>query len=413
MYLVITPFFPTEEVFRGPFIYDQVQAILRTKRYQDVIVFMPTKIRDQRKTYVYRGITVYLFPYIQMPSYFLNGFFNRINSWLFLRAFRSFGFRAKQIAVAHAHTGPLAICALILKKFSPSLLTVVQHHDADPLTIRNGIGSHWEFNARYRARKSRHILNQVDCHVSVSQFVERHLLEFPHDNPIDYFDSYRRSLALVQGLSSVVPQHSLVLYNGVDCSQFHPASNPPSRPGNQLIIGCVGNFVDLKDQMTLIKAVQLFVTQHSDVAVSLKLVGSGPMLQTCRDYVAGQGLEAHVDFLQEVPHPSLLPFYQSLDLFILPSFFEGLGCVLLESHACGVPFMTCHHQGGAEFISPGEEGLWLFAPGDYQHLARLIHHFHQFRPKQTLCHDYDIDTLIPRFLDQIDLLQTQKHSCRA
>lgn len=39
-YLVVTPFFPTAESFRGPFIYDQVQALKRNSNYE-IVVFRP------------------------------------------------------------------------------------------------------------------------------------------------------------------------------------------------------------------------------------------------------------------------------------------------------------------------------------------------------------------------------------
>ena len=74
-YLVITPFFPTESSFRGPFICDQVRAIKKTGRYRDVLVSAGLPF-DRRTSYDYKGITVRLFPFLQMPSLILNGLTN-------------------------------------------------------------------------------------------------------------------------------------------------------------------------------------------------------------------------------------------------------------------------------------------------------------------------------------------------
>ena len=41
IYLVITPFFPTVESFRGPYVYDQVKVLERDGRYR-VVVLKPT-----------------------------------------------------------------------------------------------------------------------------------------------------------------------------------------------------------------------------------------------------------------------------------------------------------------------------------------------------------------------------------
>ena len=399
-YLVITPFFPTETTIRGPFIYDQVRAIKKTGRYRDVLVFKPASPFDRRTSYDYEGITVRLFPFLQMPSLILNGLTNGINSALFLKAFRRAGFSPDRIAVAHAHTSVFAACALSLKAASPQTVALVQHHDGDPYTIRNGKFASCAFNARYRAKKNIRLFNRMDCHVSISKFVERHLLEFPAVNPQDYFESYRNSLSLVQNLPSITPKKSLILYNGVDTGQFHPS--PRQRKNEKLTIGCVGNFVDLKDQITLIKAVEQLLAREQGSGILLKFIGTGPTLEECRAYVREHRLESSITFQTEIPHAELAAFYHSLDLFVLPSFFEGFGCVLLEAHACGVPFMTCRGQGGAEYIPPEDGDKWLFAPRDHVGLAALISRFNKERYPQSVRHEYDINILITRFLDQID-----------
>ena len=84
IYICVTPFFPTPDSFRGPYIYDQVKAIRRTGKY-DVMVFKPTTLNDKRDSYEYEGITVHLFPSVQMPSFFFNGLSNGFNCSMFLK----------------------------------------------------------------------------------------------------------------------------------------------------------------------------------------------------------------------------------------------------------------------------------------------------------------------------------------
>ena len=49
IYLVITPYFPSSTSFRGSFIFDQVNAIRKTNKF-DLVIFKPTpffsKIND-------------------------------------------------------------------------------------------------------------------------------------------------------------------------------------------------------------------------------------------------------------------------------------------------------------------------------------------------------------------------------
>lgn len=395
IYVVITPFFPTESSFRGPFIYDQVEAIKRTRIFEEVIVFKPTKFTDRRESYTYKDTTVYLFPTINSPSLLFQGVFNSVNAQLFLSRFDKLNIHSEDIVYVHAHTAICAPYALALKDKNPAICTILQHHDGDPYTIRNGKLSHWNANIQYRARTNIRLFEAIDVHVSISKFVERHLLEFPQINPIDYYDSYRKSLSLVQNLHAPAIKKSLVLPNGVDTRIFFKSDALPKH-GDSFTIGCIGNFQDLKGHMTLLKAVELLYKQNRKI--KLRLVGSGPTLNECIRFVHEHGLSGVVSFEREVRHHELINFYHYLDLFVLPSYFEGFGCVYLEAAACGVPFMACKGQGIEDYILPEERHLWLCTPDDAEQLASMIEQYIKYRPQQSLAHSLDIDMLVRRLV---------------
>jgi glycosyltransferase involved in cell wall biosynthesis len=58
-------------------------------------------------------------------------------------------------------------------------------------------------------------------------------------------------------------------------------------------------------------------------------------------------------------------------LFVLPSRYEGLGCVYLEAMASGVPAVGCRGQGIEEVIRHRENG-WLIEPGNLDDLVAAI-----------------------------------------
>ena len=89
LYISITPFFPTKDSFRGPYVYDQVKAIEKNSDYE-VIVFKPKRPWTRTMTYDYEGIKVYYFDSIEMPSYILNGLTNDINSYLFIKRVKEY-----------------------------------------------------------------------------------------------------------------------------------------------------------------------------------------------------------------------------------------------------------------------------------------------------------------------------------
>ena len=59
------------------------------------------------------------------------------------------------------------------------------------------------------------------------------------------------------------------------------------------------------------------------------------------------------------PHPQLAELYRSCDVFVLPSFEEGLARVLLEAAACGLPLIATPNTGVENFFTPGAPEGWL------------------------------------------------------
>ena len=400
-YVIVTPFFPSDSSFRGCFVFDQVEAIIRSRKYDQVLVFKSGG--RGAEDYVYKGIHVYCFPQWNLPSLILNGVFNNLNSRAFLRVFKRSELAIDEVSVVHCHVSNSVACGLALKGLNPKILCVLQHHDPDPFTVRNGKFAGVTWNARYRARKNIHLFNRIDLHVSVSSRVEENLLCFPHASRRDMYQDYLNKLVNLRGLSSIQPKATYVLNNGVDVSQFYSVGVAPIGPKG-FHIGCIANFVDWKQQLILIKAVECLVRVHGQLDVALTLVGSGPTWGECQDYVEEQGLSEHVVFERERAHSKLLDFYNSLDLFVLPSVFEGFGCVFLEAYACGVPFMSCECQGVEDCFDPVERAKWLFPAGDYQQLAKMVIGFRTHQYKQVLSMSHCIDDLVSGYLQKVEEL---------
>lgn len=397
-YIIITPFFPNSDSFRGAFIYDQVSAIAKNSNYE-VVVFKSKSITSGEKDYMYRGIQVHLFDDIQMPSYILNGLTNEINCSLFMKAVKRLNIDIDNVVIAHGHTARFAAFPLALKRINHNIKALVQHHDSDPFNIRNGRFATKRWNAVFRTRMSTKLFNQMDCHVCVSRFVEESLRKFPHPTDFLYLDSYKRVLEVVGNEKSAKIKHSYVLYNGVDCSIFNSENHLIH---HAFTIGCIANFVDLKSQETLIRALDILKSKQDKL--KMIFVGSGPTLQDCMNLVQELDLTDIVEFRKEVHHHELATFYHSLDLFVLPSYFEGFGCVCTEAAACGIPYMICKGQGAAEYILEEESDLWTFIPKDYKQLADRIDYYRTYKPIQHLCKTFDIDVLIKQFLNFLESL---------
>lgn len=376
-YVCITPFFPEPDSFIGPYVLDQVRAIERNSDYK-VIVIKPYSFLSSGQDYVYEGTNVYRCKDYTVPSNMLpNNLSDNLTYRSILKKLKSIGVNPEDIAMYHAHVAALGSSAVRLKRDFPHIKTVVQHHGFDVMSETDGRFARFGWHKRLCQRHNIEISNKADLNVGVSQLT----LNYVHSVPgAKLKDTY-------------------VLYNGVDTSLFKPGD--PTRKSEVFTIGCIGNFWELKDQITLIKAVELLINKGiKDITV--KFIGTGYTLAMCKEYVAAHQLNKYIEFCPTMHHSELPEFYRSLDLFVLPSYWEAFGCVYTEAYACGVPFIGVKGQGISELIPDSEKANWLIDKGDYKQLAQLIEAKKQSpQMRQPLSHKIDIDTLISEYLEYI------------
>lgn len=399
-YISFTPYFPSPTSVIGPFVYDQVRAIDRTRRFQRIVVLKPFAWYARRLSYSYGGVTVYGVRTFQLPSKILPNLFDAWNRFFFFRRLRQLGILngEKEMTgggpiVLHVHTSPLAKYGVWLKQRMPDCRTWLQHHDLDPMLVRMGRLRNCRWHQRLVISERVTAVSQMDLQIGVSQLVIRQLEAFPKNTHASFSD-YDRALALVSDCPPVTIHKACVLYNGADTACFKPGLKRGT-DGN-FRIGCVAGFYESKGQLTLIKAIERLSSQ-----AELVLLGIGKNRAICEAYVREHNLGRSIKFEGVRDHAALADFYRSLDLFVLPSVFEAFGCVYLEAAASGVPFICCRGQGGAEAVDPAEASRWLVNPGDDAQLASLIERFIRERPRQHLAIPFSIDTLVTVFLDKV------------
>ena len=104
---------------------------------------------------------------------------------------------------------------------------------------------------------------------------------------------------------------------------------------DKFIVGHAGRFVPVKNHKFLI---DIFAEIHKRRQDSvLLLAGDGPLMDEVRDKVSGLGLSECVVFLGSVN--DMEKYYQAMDVFILPSLYEGLPVVGSEVQVSGLPFL--------------------------------------------------------------------------
>jgi len=376
-YIIITSLFPTNKSFRGPFILDQVKAIKKKGNLQ-VVVFKPKKWYEKEGDYEFDGIKVYRFNIYNLPSYILPGFFSKLSVLSLFTNFKRLGIGLDTIKYAHTHGTSDGYLVNAIKLKNPKVKTILQHHGFDVLNLTLGIFSKFNWYNKYIERYGVKICNKIDLHVAVSK------------KTLEYLKSYKK----------IVIKKEYVLYNGVDLTKFYKIRKIQEKNKDSFIIGCIANFWPLKDQITLIKAVEKNVL-NGVKNIKVVFIGTGETLEMCKKYVVLNKLERFIEFKNEIMHHKLINFYNTLDIFVLPSYHEAFGCVYAEAYVCGVPFIGVQEQGISELIPLDERNNWLIEKSNVKQLAKLILEYQIKRPTQSLSIDLNIDNLINEFLCSI------------
>ena len=154
---------------------------------------------------------------------------------------------------------------------------------------------------------------------------------------------------------------------GVDPQVFQPVADKPA--GEDYRIICVGRLVAAKGQAVLLQA--LARMQDASRKTSLTLVGDGPDRALLERVAAQLGILHRVTFTGSVNQDQIRDLYRQADLFVLPSFAEGIPVVLMEAMAMEIPCVSTTITGIPELITSGAEGL-LVPPSDSEQLAAAI-----------------------------------------
>ncbi len=159
-----------------------------------------------------------------------------------------------------------------------------------------------------------------------------------------------------------------VVHCGIPIDQF-PRSHSADRPGVEPSILYVGRLVPEKGQAVLLEALGALVERGRQVSVTL--VGEGPGRADLERLAERLGIAARTSFLGAVGQDDIRAIYAGASVFCLPSFAEGVPCVLMEAMATGLPVVSTRITGIPELVEDGHTGL-LVAPGRADELAGAL-----------------------------------------
>jgi glycosyltransferase involved in cell wall biosynthesis len=204
------------------------------------------------------------------------------------------------------------------------------------------------------------------------------VLEAPGLSPLHYFitrHALRRAdhitatgLRLAEAAARYAPAGKpvTVVPYGVDLRQFQPQ---PREGRSAVVIGTVARLSKEKGLHYLLEAFAAVAGHHPDAR--LLLAGEGPERGRLERLATRLGLGERVRFLGEAPHEQVPAVLQGLDVFTMPSTYEGFGVAALEAEAMEVPVVASNVHGIPDVVVDGETGL-LVPPRDPQALAAAL-----------------------------------------
>lgn len=166
------------------------------------------------------------------------------------------------------------------------------------------------------------VLRNVDRIITLNSFIERYLR--------------------VKGYSNVSK-----IPNGIDIESF-------SNKGDENFILYAGRFDWNKNVSSLVNTFAEVHSLHPDY--NLYLVGEGPEEKRIRTLVMENGIQSYVKIIPWLPRKKLMDLMSRCSIFVLPSFFETFGGVVIEAMASAKPVIARANMGTMDIIVNGENG---------------------------------------------------------
>ena len=174
-------------------------------------------------------------------------------------------------------------------------------------------------------------------------------------------------------LESSPSQDISVINNGINISDFKPdinyinnnINNHTDKKNKKFNIVCISRLIERKGISFLLEAIKKLKNKK----IKLILVGKGKQEDELHQLAKDLEITDRVEFKGYVDHDDIADIYQESDLFVLPSFNEGMSNALLEAMASGLPVISTDTGGTSELIDGN--GI-LIQKGNSDEIAQAI-----------------------------------------
>lgn len=156
-----------------------------------------------------------------------------------------------------------------------------------------------------------------------------------------------------------------VIYNGIKVSDYD--SSIKEMDPNNIVIGTAGRLSKEKGHSRLLDVA--YILKKQDLPFTLKIAGAGPEEEVLKEKTKKLKLENYIDFVGFVD--PFISFLKDIDIFVLPSYYEGFGYVLIEAMAAEKPVLSFDIGTAGEIIAHKKNG-YIISEDDLETMANKI-----------------------------------------
>ena len=166
---------------------------------------------------------------------------------------------------------------------------------------------------------------------------------------------------------------TVTITNFVDTEHFCPMSGGKVSLDNTIIqIACVGRVCEQKNVKLFLQAVKSVVDSGLGLSIDWYGLDFPPYSDECKELKTTLGLDDVFRFHKETS--KVKSVYQSADVMVLPSIYEGFPNVVCEAMSCGLPVLCSDVCDNGRIVRDGENGF-LFNPHSKDSIAGVITRF--------------------------------------
>lgn len=330
------------------FLYRQ---LVKNGCYEPTIISLAMSSRDEDSVRLispaswFRGIQVRQGYWEDIPVTFVGAFLTEFE-WQRYRPRKALAELLAEFDLIQVVAGTAVVTTAVYPTTRPVCLYVATTVAEDNASFRAGLRG-WravwaELMTRRNKRAEQKILPQVDRVFVISHYTQE------------------------QMRTAVKPPNPIFAPPGTDTDIFTPADT--YQPDGYLL--AVGRLADPRKNTRLLLTMYHQLRQQCDKPPRLRLVGQAPAAADW-DLAESWGITPYIDVFPHVSQEELVEHYRQASLFILASDEEGLGIVVIEAMACGLPVIATR-CGGPETTIIEEETGYLVPVNDVEALLARV-----------------------------------------